>query len=306
MPPNASPAEARLQARDRQHGRKGTTAMGVLDGKVAIITGGTSGIGARTVELFVEEGAMVVIAGRRRDVGEALAQRLGETASFVQTDVGREAELKALIEGTASRFGRLDCLFNNAGYGIPQRGIADLDIAEYDAMMAVLVRGVMLSMKFAAPFMLRQRSGSIINTGSIAAYRASLSSQTYSVARAAVVHATRCVAAELGESGIRVNCISPGAIVTGVFAKGVGIDSNVADRYLATVTKSFAQAQPIPRAGLPEDIARAALYLASDAASFVNGIDLVVDGGALSGARFSAGAASRRELVEAVKAEIEG
>lgn len=280
--------------------------MGVLDGKVAVIAGGTSGIGARTAELFVEEGATVVIAGRRRDAGEALAQRLGRGASFVRTDVAREAELKALIEDAAARFGRLDCLFNNAGYGIPQRSIAELDIAEYDAMMGVVLRAVMLGMKFAAPIMLRQRSGCIINTGSIAAYRASLSSQTYSVAKAAVIHATRCVAAELGESNIRVNSISPGAIVTGVFAKGIGVDSDVADRHLATVAERFAQAQPIPRAGLPEDIARAALYLASDAGSFVNGIDLVVDGGAIVGNRFSAGAAARRELVEAVKAEIKG
>jgi NAD(P)-dependent dehydrogenase (short-subunit alcohol dehydrogenase family) len=280
--------------------------MGVLEGKVAVIAGGTSGIGARTAELFVEEGATVVIAGRRRDAGEALAQRLGQAASFVRTDVAHEVELKALIEGAAARFGRLDCLFNNAGYGIRQRSIVDLDIAEYDAMMAVVLRAVMLGMKFAAPIMLRQRSGSIINTGSIAAYRASLSAQTYSVAKAAVIHATRCVAAELGESNIRVNCISPGAIVTGVFAKAIGIDSNIADRHLATVTERFAQAQPIPRAGLPEDIARAALFLASDAGSFVNGIDLVVDGGALTGNRFSAGAAARQALVEAVKAEIEG
>jgi NAD(P)-dependent dehydrogenase (short-subunit alcohol dehydrogenase family) len=280
--------------------------MNVLDGKVAIIVGGTSGIGARTAELFVEEGATVIIAGRRRDAGETLAQRLGQSASFVQADVAREDDLKTLIEGTAARFGRVDCLFNNAGYGIPQRSIVDLDIAEYDAMMAVVVRGVMLGMKFVAPIMLRQRSGSIINTGSIAAHRASLSSQTYSLAKAAVVHATRCVAAELGESNIRVNSITPGAIVTGVFAKGVGVDPNVADRYLATVTKRFAQAQPIPRAGMPEDIARAALYLASDAGSFINGIDLVIDGGAITGNRFSAGAAARLELVEALKAEIEG
>jgi len=280
--------------------------MSILDGKIAIIVGGTSGIGARTAELFVEEGAMVIIAGRRRDAGEALALRLGQSASFVQADVAHEDNLKALIEGTAARFGRVDCLFNNAGYGIPQRSIVDLDIAEYDAMMAVVVRGVMLGMKFAAPIMLRQRSGSIINTGSIAAHRSGLSSQTYSLAKAAVVHATRCVAAELGESNIRVNSISPGAIVTGVFAKGVGVDPNVADRYLATVAKRFAQAQPIPRAGMPEDIARAALYLASDAGSFLNGIDLVVDGGVITGNRFSAGAAARLELVEALKAEIEG
>ena len=280
--------------------------MGVLEGKVAVIAGGTSGIGARTAELFVAEGATVVIAGRRRDTGEALAQRLGKTASFVRTDVAHEAELKALIEGAAARFGRLDCLFNNAGYGILQRSIADLDIAEYDQMMAVVLRAVMLGMKFAAPIMIRQRAGSIINTGSIAAHRASLSAQTYSVAKAAVIHATRCVAAELGEHNVRVNCISPGAIVTGVFAKALGVDGNVADRHLATVTERFAQAQPLPRAGLPEDIARAALYLASDAGSFVNGIDLVVDGGAIVGNRFSAGVAARRELVEAVKAEIDG
>jgi NAD(P)-dependent dehydrogenase (short-subunit alcohol dehydrogenase family) len=279
--------------------------MGVLEGKVAIIAGGTSGIGARTAELFVEEGATVVIAGRRRDAGEALAQRLGQPASFVQTDVAHDSQLKALIEGAATRFGRLDCLFNNAGYGILQRSIVDLDIAEYDAMMAVVLRAVILGMKFAAPIMMRQRSGCIINTGSIAAHRSGLSSQTYSVAKAGVVHATRCVAAELGESNIRVNSISPGAIVTGVFAKGIGIDSDIADRHLATVTERFAQAQPIPRAGLPEDIARAALYLASDAGSFVNGIDLVVDGGVITGNRFSAGAAARRELVDAVKAEIE-
>src|SRR6266851_9756873 len=206
--------------------------MKVLDGKVAVIVGGTSGIGARTAELFVEEGATVVIAGRRREAGEALAQKLGATASFVKTDVAREDELRALIDATAARFGRLDCLFNNAGYGIPQRSIADLDVAEFDAQMAVIVRAVMLAMKFAAPIMLRQRSGSIINTGSIAAHRSGLSSQTYSAAKAAVVHATRCVAAELGESGIRVNSISPGAIVTGIFAKGAGIDRNVADRHV--------------------------------------------------------------------------
>jgi len=169
----------------------------------------------------------------------------------------------------------------------------------------VIVRAVMLGMKFVAPIMLRQRSGCILNTGSIAAHRSGLSSQTYSAAKAAVVHATRCVAAELGESNIRVNSISPGAIVTGVFAKGVGVDPNTADRHLETVTKHFANAQPIPRAGMPEDIARAALYLASDAGSFVNGIDLVVDGGVVTGNRFSAGAQARGELVAAVKAEID-
>jgi NAD(P)-dependent dehydrogenase (short-subunit alcohol dehydrogenase family) len=280
--------------------------MGALDGKIVIVTGGTSGIGARTAELFVEEGARVVIAGRRSDLGNALASRLGEAASFLRTDVSREADIKALIEGAVQRFGRLDCLFNNAGYGIPHRSIADLDVSEYDAILAVLVRGVMLGMKYAAQAMLPQRSGSIINTGSVAAYRSGYGSQTYSLAKAAVVHATHCVAAELGESGIRVNSISPGFIVTGIFGKGAGIDSDTADRHTAAVAERSAKMQPIPRSGQVDDIARAALYLASDASSFVNGHDMVVDGGLITGARFSAGVASRRELNDALQQEVRG
>ncbi|HVZ45722.1 MAG TPA: glucose 1-dehydrogenase [Ramlibacter sp.] len=303
-----------FDARWRPHGHgwraiaepnPGEHEMKALEGKVAVIVGGTSGIGARTAEVFVEEGATVVIAGRRSDAGEALASKLGGAASFVKTDAASETELKDLIDGTAQRFGRIDCLFNNAGYGIPQRSIADLDIAEFDAQMAVIVRAVVLGMKFVAPVMLRQRSGCILNTGSIAAHRSGLSSQTYSLAKAAVVHATRCVAAELGEHNIRVNSISPGAIVTGVFAKGVGVDPNTADRHLETVTRHFANAQPIPRAGMPQDIAQAALFLASDSGSFINGVDLVVDGGVITGNRFSAGIQARRDLVAAVKAEID-
>ena len=280
--------------------------MGILDGKIAIVTGGTSGIGARTVELFVEEGAIVVIAGRRSSVGDALASRLGKTASFVRTDVSSEVDIKDLIEGTVQRFGRLDCLFNNAGFGIPHRSIADLDVAEYDAIMATLVRGVMLGMKYAAQAMLRQRSGSIINTGSVAAYRSGYGSQTYCLAKAAVVHATHCVAAELGESGIRVNSISPGFIVTGIFAKGAGVDSDTADQHTAAIAERAARIQPIPRAGQVDDIARAALYLASDSSTFVNGHDLVVDGGLITRARFSAGTAARQELNDALRQEIQG
>jgi NAD(P)-dependent dehydrogenase (short-subunit alcohol dehydrogenase family) len=279
--------------------------MGMLDGKIAIITGGTSGIGARTATLFIDEGATVVIAGRRADLGNALASRLGKAASFSRTDVSSEADVKDLIEGTVQRFGRLDCLFNNAGYGIPHRSIADLDVTEFDAIMTVLVRGIMLGMKYAAHAMLRQRSGSIINTGSVAAYRSGYGSQTYSLAKAAVVHATHCVAAELGESGIRVNSISPGFIVTGIFAKGAGIDSDTADRHTEAVAERLAKMQPIPRAGLADDIARAALYLASDASYFVNGHDMVVDGGLITGSRFSAGTASRRELNDALQQEIQ-
>ncbi len=280
--------------------------MGVLDGKVTIITGGTSGIGERTAELFVEEGATVVIAGRRQEVGEGVAARLGQSASFVNTDVSREDEVKALIEGTVARFGRLDCLFSNAGSGGPPVSITELDVTAFDTMMGVLVRGVAIGMKYAGIAMLKQGSGSIINTSSVGAWRAGGASHTYSTAKAAVSHLTRCVATELGEHGIRVNSISPGAIVTGIFAKGVGLDADASDLATQGLTERFAKAQPIPRAGLPDDIARAALYLASDASSFVNGHDLVVDGGLIAGTRFSQTVAGRREMYAALKSEIEG
>jgi NAD(P)-dependent dehydrogenase (short-subunit alcohol dehydrogenase family) len=275
--------------------------MGMLDGKVAIVTGATSGIGARTAELFAEEGATVVLAGRRADVGRDLAAQIGQSASFVQTDVAEADQVRNLIEGTAARFGRLDVLFNNAGTGIPHRSIVDLDIAEYDALMALLVRGVAVGMKYAAPIMIRQRSGSIINTGSVAAFRAGAGSQTYCAAKAAVVHFSKVVAAELGEYGVRVNSLSPGAIVTGIFGKGIGIDPNVADGQTELLTGRFAKSQPIPRAGMPDDIARGALYLASDASSFVNGIDLLIDGGMITGTRFSQSTAGRGEIQKVLR-----
>jgi len=275
--------------------------MGALDGKVAIITGGTSGIGARTAELFVEEGAKVVIAGRRQAEGESLANKLGAPASFMRTDVTREADIKALIEHALAKFGRIDCLFNNAGNPGRIAPIADIDMAHFDTVIATHVRGVVLGMKYAAPAMIRQGSGSIINTGSIAGLRAGYSAHSYSAAKAAVIHVTRCVAAELGEKGIRVNSISPGAIVTGIFAKGAGLPDAVAERTVDGLKERFAAFQPLPRAGLTDDIAQAALYLASDAGSFVNGQDLVVDGGVVAGSRWSQLVKTRAGLAEELK-----
>jgi NAD(P)-dependent dehydrogenase (short-subunit alcohol dehydrogenase family) len=237
--------------------------MGALDGKVAIITGGTSGIGARTAELFVEEGAKVVIAGRRQAEGEGLAKTLGAAASFVRTDVTNEADVKAVMEHALAKLGRIDCLFNNAGNPGRISGIADLDVAHFDTVIATHLRGVVLGMKYAAPAMIRQGSGSIINTGSIAGLRAGYSAHSYSAAKAAVIHVSRCVAAELGEKGIRVNSISPGAIATGIFAKGAGLPDAVAERTADGLKERFAAFQPLPRAGLTDDIAQAALYLAT-------------------------------------------
>jgi NAD(P)-dependent dehydrogenase (short-subunit alcohol dehydrogenase family) len=279
--------------------------MSVLDGKVAIVTGGTSGIGARTAELFVEEGARVVIAGRRIEQGEAMAKRLGRGASFIRTDVAQEPEVKAMIDHALATFGRLDCLFNNAGTPGRITNVAEVDMDHFDAIMAVHVRGTMLGMKHAAPVLLRQGSGSIINMGSLGGLRAGFTAHTYSAAKAAIIHLTRCVAVELGERGVRVNTISPGPIVTGIFGKGAGLSHGAADRAAERTANAFgafvAERQPIPRAGLTEDVARAALYLASDASSLVTGHDLVVDGGLAAGRRWSTAVADRDELARLVQ-----
>jgi NAD(P)-dependent dehydrogenase (short-subunit alcohol dehydrogenase family) len=274
--------------------------MGALDGKVAIVTGGTSGIGERIAEIFVEEGASVIVAARRRDEGVALEKRLG--LLFVQTDVSSEADLKTMVAVALDRFGRVDCLINNAGIPGPISPVAELDAVNIDQILGVNVRGLMLATKHVAPAMLSQGSGSIVNISSIAAHRGGVSGHVYTTSKGAVLAFTRSVAAELGEKGIRVNSISPGAIVTGIFGKLAGVEPSKADRLTDLMKETFATLQPIPRAGLPEDIARAAVYLASDGSSFVNGQDLVIDGGMTGVTRgWSAMVAGRGAMSERIK-----
>ena len=263
--------------------------MGRLDGKVAVITGATSGIGLRTAEMFVTEGARIVIAGRRVAEGEALAKKLGSACRFRRTDVTIEEEMRGLIGEAVATFGRIDCLFNNAGGPAQTGGIEGLDAARFDAAMATLLRSVMLGMKHAAPHMRLQGSGSIINNGSIAGRLAGFSTSiVYGAAKAAVIHLTKCVAMELGEAGIRVNSISPGVIATGIFAKALGLPVEAAEKTADVMREAIKTAQPIPRAGLPEDIAHAAVFLASDESTFINGHDLVVDGAITGGRNWSA------------------
>src|SRR3954453_8844225 len=262
--------------------------MARLNGKVAVITGATSGIGLRTAEIFVAEGARVVIAGRRAPEGEALAARLGAACVFRQTDVTVEDQMRALIALAVDKFGRIDCLFNNAGGPAQTGGIEGLDVDRFDAAMATLVRSVMLGMKHAAPYIKKQGSGSNINNGSIAGRLAGFSSSVvYGAAKAAVIHLTQCVAMELGESNVRVNSISPGAIATGIFGKALGLTTEAAEKTPDVMRDVFKTAQPIPRAGLPDDIAHAAVFLASDESSFINGHDLVIDGAMTGGRNWS-------------------
>jgi NAD(P)-dependent dehydrogenase (short-subunit alcohol dehydrogenase family) len=274
--------------------------MGALDGKVAIVTGGSSGIGERIVELFVEQGAKVVVAARRQEEGAALEKRLG--VRFIRADVSSESDVKTMIDQTVKWFGRVDCLVNNAGVPSPMVSITEIDVPTIDRLLAVNVRGVLLGIKHVAPVMLAQKAGSIINIGSIAGLRGGASGHIYSATKAAVQSITRSAGAELGEKGIRVNTISPGAIVTGIFAKNAGVEASKADRLTDVIKGAFATLQPIPRAGMPEDIAQAAVFLAGDGSSFINGQDIVVDGGMTSVTRgWSASATARGEMGKRLK-----
>jgi NAD(P)-dependent dehydrogenase (short-subunit alcohol dehydrogenase family) len=253
--------------------------MGQLEGKVAIVTGATSGIGERIAEVFVAEGARVVGAGRREAEGRALESRCGPALSFVRSDVADEASVKAMVDHAVTKFGRLDCLVNNAGSGSPMVSITEVTGEHFSSVYDTNVRGVMFGMKHAARIMTAQRSGSIITIASASGLRAGISGHIYSSSKAAVIQLSRNVASEISSKGVRVNTISPGGIVTGIFAKSAGLDGARADRVLGAIADLFATVQPIPRPGVTNDIAHAAVFLASDAASFITGQDLAVDGG---------------------------
>ncbi len=256
-----------------------------LDGKVAIITGATSGIGEATAHRFAAEGARLVLSGRNVEAGEALAGSLGSSAVFHRADVTREAEIAALVDAATARFGRLDCLFNNAG--APSRGTLETVTEEdFDWTMRVLLGSVIFGIRHAARVMKPQGSGCILNNSSIAAHRTGQGGYLYSVSKAAVSHVTRLAGVELGPSGIRVNAISPGAVATPIFWGGSERARTLSDednqRKLAKMQAKLAQATSLPYLGSLEDIAGAAVYLASDEGRFINCHDLVVDGGRIA------------------------
>jgi NAD(P)-dependent dehydrogenase (short-subunit alcohol dehydrogenase family) len=257
--------------------------MGSLEGRVALVTGGASGIGAATVRRFVAAGARVVAVDVQDAAGRALAKELGPAVVYQRADVSVEADVAAAVDRAVDAFGALDVCFNNAGIGGTQGPIADLPADEFDRTVAVLLRGVFLGIKHAARVMLPRRRGSILSTASVAGLQAGLGPHVYSACKAAVIHLTRSTAMELGESGIRVNCICPGGVATPLLAQAFR-EAPDPDALMRTF---LAAAQPIARAGVPDDIAEAALWLASDASGFVTGHALVVDGGLTGGRRWS-------------------
>ncbi|WP_374577154.1 SDR family NAD(P)-dependent oxidoreductase [Phenylobacterium sp.] len=260
---------------------------GRLDGKVAVITGGASGIGLGTVELFVAEGAQVVAADIQDDKGAMLEKRFPGKVAYAHCDVTDEAQIEAALKTAKSEFGGLDILFNNAGISDRMTSIAEITAEGWSWIFDVLVRGPALGMKHAVPLMLERGGGSIVNTASIAGLQAGFGPIAYSTAKAGVIHMSRVAAAQLSPQKIRVNAICPGLIATSIFGASFGLPREVADQMAARVAENAAGAQPVPKAGLPDDIAQAALYLASDAAAFVSGTHIVVDGGITVGGRHS-------------------
>ena len=265
---------------------------GRLDGKVAVITGGASGIGLGTVELFVAEGAKVVAADIQDEKGAMLEKRFEGRVRYAHCDVTSEDEIKAALDLAKSAFGGLDILFNNAGISDRMGAITEVTADGWNWIFDILVRGPALGMKHAVPLMLERGGGSIINTASIAGLQAGWGPLAYSTAKCAVIHMSRCAAAELSPQKIRVNAICPGLIATSIFGDAMGLPRAVADQMAARVAENAAAAQPVPKAGLPEDIARAALYLASDDSAFVTGTHVVVDGGITIGGRHAWDAAA--------------
>lgn len=258
---------------------------GRLQDKVALITGGASGIGLGTVELFVAEGARVLCADLQDEKGAILEQRFPDRVRYAHCDVTDEGQIAAAVKFAADAFGGLDVLFNNAGHGGLVGNVSEVMAEGWDATFALLVRGPALGMKHALPLMQARGGGSIINTASIAGLQAGFGPLAYSAAKAAVLHMSRCAAAELSPQKIRVNAICPGLIATSIFGASFGLPRAVADQMAARIEEVAPQFQPMPKAGMPNDIAEAALFLASDASRFVTGTHIVVDGGITIGPR---------------------
>lgn len=249
--------------------------MGRLEGKVAIVTGAASGIGRATALLFAQEGAKVVVADvdpRGQDVAAEITSA-GGTALFVRTDVSQPEDVEALVRTTVDTYGTLDIMVNNAGVEGEQRPTADCTVENWDRVLNVNLKGVFLGMKYAIPAMLRAGGGSIVNTASTAGLTGYPSLPAYAASKGGVIQLTKTAALEYARTGIRVNCICPGGILTPL------VERFTAGLPQEQIQKMVEAAHPVGRFGKPEEVALLALFLASDESAFCTGAPFIIDGG---------------------------
>ncbi|HEX4210132.1 MAG TPA: SDR family oxidoreductase [Candidatus Binataceae bacterium] len=248
--------------------------MGKLDGKIAVVTGGGSGIGEATTRLFAAEGATVVIADIDEVGGTRVSKDLGPAAAFLKTDVGVAEQVEAMVKFTVERFGRLDILFNNAFY-TTSGAVGEMSIEGWLKTINVTLSGVFYGMRFAIPQMLAQGGGSIVNTASISGLGGDYRMGAYNAAKGGVINLTRSAAIEYARKNIRINAVCPGMIATPAVLNGIINRSRDPER----ARKNNEEKHPMGRLGEPEEIARVVLFLASDDASLMTGSIVVADGG---------------------------
>jgi NAD(P)-dependent dehydrogenase (short-subunit alcohol dehydrogenase family) len=245
-----------------------------VDGKVALITGGSSGIGRATALIFAREGAKVVVADVMVAGGEEtmrLIKAAGGEAIFVKTDVSNPTEVEAMVKKAVETYGRLDCAFNNAGIEGVVKPTVEYGETDWDRVIAINLKGVWLCLKYELQQMLKQGSGAIVNTASIAGLVGLSGFSAYVAAKHGVNGLTKTAALEYAKSGIRVNAVCPGAIRTPMFERGVRDNPGIEEQVVAM--------EPIGRMAAPEEVGEAVVWLCSDAASFVTGLPMAVDGG---------------------------
>ena len=256
-----------------------------FSGKTVVVTGAASGIGAESARLFAREGAAVYAADIDTEGGDALvAEGVGDVR-FQRCDVCDVTSIRALMDRAAAETGGIDVVFNNAGAGGARAKIFEIEPYEWDRTMDLLLRSVAFGIRYAVPHMKDRPGAAIVNTASVAATGSGYSPTAYAVAKAAVLHLTKVAAADLAQFGIRVNAVLPGFINTNIFTASLEVPDEAKRMAKAMIAQASANAQPVKRGGQPRDIAEACAYLASEAASFVNGTGLLVDGGLTIGQR---------------------
>ena len=260
--------------------------MRFLD-KTVIVTGAASGIGAAATALFAGEGATVFASDIDVAGGEKLVRETPGDVRFVECDVCDPAAIKALMDHAAQETGGIDTLFNNAGAGGARGSIAEIEPEAWDRTMDLLLRSVAMGIRYAVPHMKGRKGASIVNVSSVAAVGPGYSPTTYAVAKAGVLHLTKCAATDLAQFGIRVNAVQPGFINTNIFTATMDIPDAAKEQAKAMIAQMSSNAQPVARGGQSDDIAQAVAFLASEQAGFMTGASMVVDGGITLGPRHS-------------------